>query len=270
MYRVRTKEELSVYDKSYFGEEYFNKLLEFAKKFGGMECKRGNGFSFYIEIGEKNTREYEKVGLPMYLAKVCPRFKIGDKVKKVDNTFGTPIVKVEEFYCRYGDFTYKVSSILTGPFICKEEDLVKVEDVKPTYEFLATAFEKKIECKPMDNIPTIQATISAEELMKQWQKVIKEGSEDMKGVKEIIKSVHFNEKKGVTTVVLTNGAKGISRASGGDQYDKYIGFAMALQNALFGSRTQAIKFVDEKYNNQMRIEKAKLKAKIKKENKKDE
>ena len=63
--------------------------------------------------------------------------------------------------------------------------------------------------------------------------------------KRIVKSVTFNEKKKVTTVVLKNGSVGIARCSQGDEYDMRIGFCVAFTSALFGSKTQVQKTVDK-------------------------
>ena len=50
-------------------------------------------------------------------------------------------------------------------------------------------------------------------------------------------AVNFNEDKKVTTVKLSNGNVGQSKCSEGDVYDKKIGFALALTNALVGSKS---------------------------------
>lgn len=72
---------------------------------------------------------------------------------------------------------------------------------------------------------------------------LNQGAEE--SIEDKIKSVQFNAKKGVTTVVLKDGTKGMSRCNKEDEYDMQIGFSVALTNALFGSRTQAIKYVDK-------------------------
>ena len=84
------------------------------------------------------------------------------------------------------------------------------------------------------------------------------------GFGRLIKSVHFNEKKKTTTVVLVNGDIGMSTCMDSDVYDKGVGFAVALQNALFGSKTQAKKFVDSAIERQDKIDGAKKKAKDRK------
>lgn len=60
-----------------------------------------------------------------------------------------------------------------------------------------------------------------------------------------IVAVNFNEKKKVTTVKLSNGSVGQSKCSEGDVYDKKIGFAMALANALLGSKSMVQKVVED-------------------------
>lgn len=86
-------------------------------------------------------------------------------------------------------------------------------------------------------------------------------------LKDSIKSVQFNAKKGVTTIVLTNGAKGIARCSQGDEYDVDVGFALALTNALFGSRTQTHKYVNKCIEKQGNKENRKQKSKENKQQK---
>ena len=67
-----------------------------------------------------------------------------------------------------------------------------------------------------------------------------------KGVgKSLIKSVTFNDKKKVTTVVLKNKSVGIARCSKGDVYDRRVGFCVAYMNALFGSKTRVKRIVDK-------------------------
>ena len=53
-----------------------------------------------------------------------------------------------------------------------------------------------------------------------------------------IKSVTFNQQKGVTTVVLKDGRKGIAKVAEGDEYDERVGFALAYCYAIFGSKTK--------------------------------
>lgn len=83
----------------------------------------------------------------------------------------------------------------------------------------------------------------------------------IKGLQDFIKSVQFNAKKGVTTVILQDGRKGMSHCCEGDKYDVDIGFALALTNALFGSKTQAHKYANKYLNKQFEKENKK-KAKI--------
>ena len=71
-------------------------------------------------------------------------------------------------------------------------------------------------------------------------------------IPSLIRNVYFNAEKGVTTVILQDGKKGMSRCHEGDEYDMDIGFALALTNALFGSRTQAHKYADKCLDKQTR------------------
>ena len=82
----------------------------------------------------------------------------------------------------------------------------------------------------------------------------------------LIKSVHFNDEKFTTTVVLIDGSVGMSTCMqmDVDSYDRYSGFAIALMNALFGSKTSARKFIQESIEKQDKIDTAKKKAKVKK------
>lgn len=57
-------------------------------------------------------------------------------------------------------------------------------------------------------------------------------------------AVNFNEEKKVTTVKLSNGKVGQSKCSESDAYDKKIGFAMALANALLGSKSLVQKAIE--------------------------
>lgn len=59
-----------------------------------------------------------------------------------------------------------------------------------------------------------------------------------------IKSVTFNKQKGVTTVVLKDGRKGIAKVANGDVYDEKVGLALAYCYAIFGSKTQFNKKVE--------------------------
>lgn len=63
--------------------------------------------------------------------------------------------------------------------------------------------------------------------------------------KSDIKSATFNEKKGITTVVLQDGKVGIAKAANGDVYDKKVGFALAYCYAKMGSKTQFNKIVNK-------------------------
>ena len=71
-----------------------------------------------------------------------------------------------------------------------------------------------------------------------------------KGEKEPeIKSVTFNKSKGVTTVVLKDGRKGIAKVANNDVYDEKVGMALAYCYALFGSKNKFNKKVDELNSN---------------------
>lgn len=59
-----------------------------------------------------------------------------------------------------------------------------------------------------------------------------------------IKSATFNKEKGITTVVLKDGRKGMAKAANGDVFDEKVGFALAYCYALFGSKTQFNKKVE--------------------------
>lgn len=78
-------------------------------------------------------------------------------------------------------------------------------------------------------------------------------------IPSLIRNVYFNAAKGVTTVILQDGKKGMSRCHEGDEYDMDIGFALALTNALFSSRTQAHKYVDKCLDEQTRKNQGKKK-----------
>jgi hypothetical protein len=60
-----------------------------------------------------------------------------------------------------------------------------------------------------------------------------------------IKSATFNKEKGVTTVVLRDGRKGIAKVSKDDIYDERVGMALAYCYAVFGSKTQFNKKIEK-------------------------
>lgn len=63
--------------------------------------------------------------------------------------------------------------------------------------------------------------------------------------KDTIQSVTINKAKKVVTVVLKGGRVGISTCTAGDSFDEKIGFCIAYMNALFGSKTQVQKALNE-------------------------
>ena len=65
-----------------------------------------------------------------------------------------------------------------------------------------------------------------------------------------IKTVHINDKKKVVTVVFANGSKGIARCHPNDEFDPVVGFCTAVTYALFKSRTQCLKYVNNKVKEQ--------------------
>lgn len=60
-----------------------------------------------------------------------------------------------------------------------------------------------------------------------------------------IKTVFFNEVKGITTVVFNDHTSVIVRCMKGDTFDPEVGLAMALSRKYFGSRTKFQKFVQD-------------------------
>ncbi len=78
---------------------------------------------------------------------------------------------------------------------------------------------------------------------------------EVKSIKSInfpsdIKTVHINDKKKVVTVVFANGSKGIARCHPNDEFDPVVGFCTAVTYALFKSRTQCLKYVNNKVKEQ--------------------
>lgn len=75
------------------------------------------------------------------------------------------------------------------------------------------------------------------------------GKELIKEIPQVacdVKSVYFNEDKRSVTVVLRNGNQAKSTCNPSDEYDPYIGFAVAYARAILGSSTQLRKYVDTK------------------------
>jgi len=66
-----------------------------------------------------------------------------------------------------------------------------------------------------------------------------------KNPKDEIQSVTINKAKKVVTVVLKGGRVGISTCTAGDSFDEKVGFCIAYMNALFGSKTQVQKALNE-------------------------
>ena len=60
-----------------------------------------------------------------------------------------------------------------------------------------------------------------------------------------IKTVFFNEVKGITTVVFDDHTSVVVRCKKGDTFDPEVGLAMALSRKYFGSRTKFQKFVQD-------------------------
>lgn len=68
---------------------------------------------------------------------------------------------------------------------------------------------------------------------------------DNKDGKVEVKSATFNKEKGVTTVVLKDGRKGMAKVAQDDTYDEKVGFALAYCYAIFGSKTKFNKAVEK-------------------------
>lgn len=68
-----------------------------------------------------------------------------------------------------------------------------------------------------------------------------------------IKSVTFNRSKGVTTVVLKDGRKGIAKVATGDSYDERVGLALAYCYATFGSKNKFNKSVERQLSNKKSV-----------------
>lgn len=68
-----------------------------------------------------------------------------------------------------------------------------------------------------------------------------------------IKSVTFNRSKGVTTVVLKDGRKGIAKLAVGDLYDERVGLALAYCYATFGSKNKFNKSVEQQLKSRKNV-----------------
>ena len=62
-----------------------------------------------------------------------------------------------------------------------------------------------------------------------------------------IKKVIFNEP--ATIIIYKNGEKEVVKCSEGDLYNPEVGFAMAMMNIMFGSRSAYKRFINKHYKN---------------------
>ena len=63
-----------------------------------------------------------------------------------------------------------------------------------------------------------------------------------------VKHITFNEKAGCTTIVDDCYDTYVAQVRGTDEYDKYVGYALAEMYMKYGSKTKFHKYVDEKFN----------------------
>ena len=79
-----------------------------------------------------------------------------------------------------------------------------------------------------------------------------------------LKQIVINEEEGIVTAI-TNNYEGkvvtLAKTAKGDEFDPYVGAALALAYQLFGSKTQFRKYVDEKAKKLSDIKEKKAKAK---------
>lgn len=64
-------------------------------------------------------------------------------------------------------------------------------------------------------------------------------------LKDTIKSITFNKKKGITTVVFNDGDVQMSKCSDKDVFDEAVGVALCIATHLAGSKTKFKKFIAE-------------------------
>lgn len=196
-------------------------------------CQLAGGASISLD----GTLDIEQTYIEYFVTVITPKFEEGEIA--VWKTKGLPvrIMRVVSPITTLGSYGYNIEVIPTGiiRWAVSEEDIDKLmPDNEDKGEDKMT--EKKVEKK------------------------------NMLDMESLIKSVHFNDKKKTTTIVLKDGTVGMSTCMGTDGYDRYVGFSVALQNALFGSKTKARKFIDKMISKQDKIDKAKQKAKDKKKN----
>ena len=84
-----------------------------------------------------------------------------------------------------------------------------------------------------------------------------------------IKSVNFNVKKNIVTIVFKDGTVSHSKCAEEDRFDPIVGFSVALTNAVFGGATPAHKFILDKFNHQEKVRVAKERAQDRKKTKED-
>ena len=63
-----------------------------------------------------------------------------------------------------------------------------------------------------------------------------------------VKHITFNEKAGCTAIVDDCYNTYVAQVKGTDEYDKYVGYALAEMYMKYGSKTKFHKYVDEKFN----------------------
>ena len=93
-------------------------------------------------------------------------------------------------------------------------------------------------------------TISTDNISRSWDIINKMNyvtkiTTNKEEINMNIKTVFFNEVKGITTVVFNDHTSVIVRCMKGDTFDPEVGLAMALSRKYFGSRTKFQKFVQD-------------------------
>jgi len=100
-----------------------------------------------------------------------------------------------------------------------------------------------------------------------------------KDVKKEIKQLVINEEEGIVTAIANNAGYHhhgdfktvtMAKTSKDDEFDKYVGAALAIAYQLFGSKTQFKKYVDENAKEILKVKKNKTDIEQKDENDKVE
>ena len=197
------------------------------------------GFDFNSGVITTATEAVEKAKQEYYL-----------KQKLKDN--GLNDIDIDELFKGIDD----------GPLPSRQEYVYYTpSDAKIYYEFYKNEKEKEKETKMRYLVEKLDPTNTD---------VVE------KDVKKEIKQIVINEEEGIVTAIANNAGYHhhgdfktvtLAKTSKDDEFDKYVGAALAIAYQLFGSKTQFRKYVDNEAKYVKQIKEKKEKAKQKKQGK---